>query len=121
MIIAQLTMKARQEKQEELLQTMLAMIEVMPGEPGCRKYQVFRNIKNPDSFSSISEWDSRNNLHLYLKSDKFSILLGTKSLLSTPMQLRILNVSCSEGIELVRSIRDKSSPIASHETAIGEK
>jgi quinol monooxygenase YgiN len=120
MTILQMTMKARPEKQAELLQTMLAMIESMRGEAGCRSYQVFQNIQNASSFSTIGEWDSCGDMNHYLKSDKFGVLLGMKSLLRTPMKIRVLSVSNSKGHNLVSSIRAQNTLIASHALQTGE-
>jgi quinol monooxygenase YgiN len=108
MIIVKITMNALREKQEEIMQTLLAMIESMSKEKECRNYQVYRNIEDGTSFSSIGEWETRNDLYRYLKSDKFGVLLGTKSLLSEPIQIRIHTVSHSEGIKLVQTIRKSS-------------
>lgn len=113
MIIVKLTLNARKEKQDEIQQTLLAMIESMGEEKGCRNYHVFRSIKNKTIFNSYGEWDTREALYLYLKSDKFGVMLGTKSLLTKPMQIKILTVSLTEGIELINTIRSDSVLIAS--------
>lgn len=103
-------MVAHQEKQEEIMQTLGMLIESMRREKGCRNYQVYQNIMNENWFSSYGEWDSHDELDRYLRSDKFSVLLGMKSLLSDPMQIQILTVSHSEGIEFIRALRGKAIP-----------
>ena len=111
MIIVKITMNALPEKQEEIMQTLLAMIETMRQVKGCRNYQVFRNIKNKTNFSSLDEWVTREDLEEYLASDKFGILLGMKSLLISPLQIQILTVSHTEGIELIKILRSSSYPL----------
>ena len=120
MIIIKLTLNALLEKQEEILQTLLAMVGSMGKEKGCRSYQVLRNIKNGAMFNSIGEWTSREDLFKYLKSDKFGVLLGTKSLLSKPMQIQILTVTRMEGIKLINSLRSECVLLASPVIEEGE-
>ncbi|MBN1551941.1 antibiotic biosynthesis monooxygenase [bacterium] len=113
MILVKITMEAFPEKQEEIMQTLLAMIETMRQVKGCRSYQVFRNIKNENSFSSLNEWATRSDLDEYLGSDKFGVLLGMKSLLSSSLQIKILTVSHTEGNDFIKTLRIMNNPQAS--------
>jgi hypothetical protein len=42
-----------------------------------------------------------------MRSDRFSVLLGTKSLLCEPLKIQIFTVSHSEGIEAIDAVRSK--------------
>jgi quinol monooxygenase YgiN len=55
----------------------------------------------------IEEWKNRADLDDYIKSDRFSVLLGTKSLLCEPPQIEIHTISHSEGMESVKAARGK--------------
>jgi hypothetical protein len=55
----------------------------------------------------ISEWETRRQLDDHMKSDGFSVLLGTKSLLSEPLDFKISTISGAEGIEAVTSARNR--------------
>ena len=113
MIILMITMIALRDKRQEIMQTLMAMIEIMSNENGCRNFQVSQNIKNKNSFSSVGEWDTREAFYQYVRSDNFSVLLGTKSFLTSSLQIQILTVSNSEGIELINAIRSNSLPFVS--------
>jgi len=113
MIFVKITMDAFPEKQEEIMQTLLAMIETMRQVKGCRSYQVFRNIKNENNFSSLNEWATRGDLDKYLGSDNFSVILGMKSLLRNPLQIKILTVSHTEGNDFIKTLRNKSKSLVS--------
>jgi quinol monooxygenase YgiN len=115
MIIVKIAIHALLEKQEEIQQTLLAINESMKNEKGCRNYQVFRNIKDKTSFGSIGEFDTREELYIHLKSDKFGVLLGTRSLLSTPIQIQILTVSLAEGTDLINTLRSNNLVIAAQD------
>jgi quinol monooxygenase YgiN len=95
-------------KQKEVLQTLLSLIEP-PGNDGCLSYDIFNDIEDNSVFSLISEWQSRRQLNLHMSSDRFSVLLGTRSLLSEPLKIQILTVSDVEGIEAVNAVRQKES------------
>jgi quinol monooxygenase YgiN len=102
MIILRITMNALPEKQKELMQTLLSMIEPTEKERGCLSYEVFCDITDKNAFSLIEAWESRDYLHLHLNSVRFGVLLGTKSLLRDPLKVQIYTVSHSEQMETIR-------------------
>jgi quinol monooxygenase YgiN len=113
MIIAITIMSVLPEKQKEVLQTLLSMVDPPGKEKGCLSYGIFCDIEEKNVFNLISEWETRRHLDLHMKSDRFSVLLGTKSLLCEPMKIQILTVSDSEGIEAVDYIRKSKKLIFS--------
>ena len=102
MIILRITMNALPEKQKELMQTLLSMIEPTERERGCLSYEVFCDIRDKNVFSLIETWESREHLHLHLNSVRFGVLLGTKSLLCEPLKVQIYTVLHSEKMETIR-------------------
>jgi quinol monooxygenase YgiN len=107
MIVVRIIMKVRPEKHKEVMQTLLSMIEPLGKESGYLSYGIFCDIEDKNVFNLISEWEARQNLDHYIRSDLFSVLLGTKSLLCEPLKFQIFTVSDSEGIEAVNSVREK--------------
>ena len=107
MIIMRITMKALMEKRTEMMQTLLSMIEPTGKESGCLSYDVFCDIEGKTVFNLIEEWATREDLDRHIRSERFSVLLGTKSLLCEPLKIQIFTVSDSEGIESVNSLRKK--------------
>ena len=95
------------EKRTEVMQTLLSMIEPTENERGCQSFHAFRDIEDKNSFDLIVEWRTREDLEYFFRSDRFSVLLGTKSLLSEPPQLEIHTISHSEGHEAIDAIRSK--------------
>jgi len=95
------------EKQKEVLQTLLSMIEPPGKEKGCLSYDIFYDIEDKNVFNLISEWETRQHLDHHMRSDRFSVLLGTKSLLCEPLKIQIFTISDAEGIEVVDSLRKK--------------
>ena len=109
MIIVRITMNAFIDKQTEVMQTLLSMIEPTENVVGCLSCNVSRNIEDKKVFSLIEEWKNREDLNDHIKSDRFSVLLGTKSLLCEPPQIEIHTVSKSEGMETVNATRGKKA------------
>ena len=109
MIIVRITVKALMEKRTEMMQTLLSMIEPAGKEKGCLSYEVFCDINGKTVFNLIEEWETREDLDRHIRSERFSVLLGTKSLLAKPLEMKIHTVSDSEGMEAVNSVRKKET------------
>ncbi len=107
MIIVRIRMKALMEKRTEIMQTLLSMIEPAGNEKGCLNYDVFSDIQGNAVFDLIEEWETREDLDRHIGSERFSVLLGTKSLLDRPLEMKIHTVSRSEGAEVINAIRGK--------------
>jgi len=104
-----ITMKALMEKRTEMMQTLLSMIEPAEKEKGCLSYDVFCDLEDNQVFSLIEEWGTREDLDRHIRSERFSVLLGTKSLLAEPAEMKIHTVSHSEGAEVVNALRGKGA------------
>ena len=109
MIIVIITLNAFLDKQTEVMQTLLSMIEPTENMRGCQSCQVFLDIEENNVFSLIEKWETREDLDDHIKSDRFSVLLGIKSLLCEPPQIEIHSVSNSEGMKTVNATRGKES------------
>jgi quinol monooxygenase YgiN len=108
-IIVRISMNALPEKRTEVMQTLLSMIEPMENERGCRGCHLLRDIEDKNVFSLIEEWETREDLDNHIKSYRFCVLLGTKSLLCESPQIEIHTVSHSEGIEAINDVRSKAT------------
>lgn len=106
MIIIRISMEALPEKQKEVVQTILSLMASMEREAGCLSYALFCEMKDKNLLCMIEEWESREKLDSYLKSDVFGVLLGTKSLLRQAHSIQIHTVRKTEGMEAVLAVRD---------------
>jgi quinol monooxygenase YgiN len=105
MIVVRITINSIPEKQLEVMQTLLSMIEPTEKEAGCLSYAGFSDIEDKNCFNLLGEWETREDLDHHIRSARFGVLLGTKSLLCEPPQIEIHTVSKSEGLESVKAIR----------------
>ncbi len=107
MIIVRIVLNVFPEKRLEFTQTLLSMIEPTEKEKGCLSYNVFCDIEGKTVFNLIEEWETREDLDHHIRSERFGVLLGTKSLLAKPLEMKIHTVSNSEGAEVVNALRGK--------------
>ena len=109
MVSVKIALNALPEKQKEVIQTLLSMIESTVKEKGCLGHHIFRDLEDENAFSLIDEWKTRKDLEQHLGSAKFGVLLGTKSLLCEPPNIQIHTVSNSERMPAVTVAEDKST------------
>ena len=107
MIIVRITMNVLPEKQLEVAQTLLSMIEPTEKEAGCLSYSVLSDIEDKSLFSLLAEWETREDLDHHIRSHRFGVLLGSKTLLCEPPIIQINTVSQSEGMESIDAVRSK--------------
>jgi quinol monooxygenase YgiN len=108
MIFVRITMNVLPEKQLEVTQTLLSMIEPTGKESGCLSYAVSCDIEDKNVFNLLEEWQSREDLDNHIRSERFKALLGTRSLLGEALDFQVHTVSLSEGMEAVHAARGKS-------------
>jgi quinol monooxygenase YgiN len=107
MIVVKTRMNSLPEKRKEVLQTLSSMTEAIRQEKGCRSYQVFQDIEDKNVFCLVQEWETREDLEHHMRSDRFSVLLGTNILLNEHQEILIHTVLHTEGSEIVNAVRGK--------------
>ena len=83
------------------------MIEPTGEEVGCLSYAVLADIEDKCLFSLLAEWESREDVDRHIRSRRFGVLLGSKTLLNEQPKIQIHTVANSEGMEAVYAARDK--------------
>lgn len=105
MIIVRIILDGLKDKQLELTQTLLSLIEPVGKETGCKSYSVFCDIHDKNRFWLMEEWETRENLDRHIKSHRFGVLLGTKTLLRKPLAVDIYSVSHLQGMAVIKAVR----------------
>ena len=113
MIVVRISMIALPEKQLEIKQTLLSMIDPMLRKSRCTSYAVLGHIENQNRFSIIGEWETREDLDNYFSSHRFGILLGTRALLTEPIKIQIDTVIRTENLDAIELARS-NKPAVSH-------
>jgi len=104
-MMLRLTMNVLPEKQKEVMQTLLSIIDLTGKDNGCLSCNLLCDMEDKNIYTLIEEWETREDLERHIRSERFSVLLGTKSLLAEPLEVRFHTVSRSEGMQVVNAIR----------------
>ena len=85
-------MKVLSEKHMELSQTIASLIGSIRKEKGCQRCDFCRSMEDKNKLYLLEEWDTRENLMSYLKSERFRVLRGAMNLLQEPYAMRFHTV-----------------------------
>jgi|SRR3989339_475907 len=114
MIVVRINLNALADKHLEVTQTLLSLREPVGKEEGCKNYNIFCDIHDKNHFCLLEEWETRENLDHHIRSRRFGVLLGIKTLLREPLNIRIYTISHPQGMEAVEAVRAKGVPYNEH-------
>ena len=92
MILVIIRMKVRSEKRKELSQTIVSLIGSIKREKGCGRCDFYRSMGDENELCILEEWETRDNLNSYLKSERFRVLRGAMSFLQEPYEMMVYSV-----------------------------
>jgi quinol monooxygenase YgiN len=98
MILTFVKLKALAAKRKELRQTLESIAAQTQTEKGCLESSLFQRAGDESDFLLIGAWESRAALDDHLQSNRFSVLMGAKSLLSRPPEVVIHTVAASAAL-----------------------
>mgnify|MGYP001828779890 CR=1 FL=1 len=111
MITVTIGMKVPFEKSKEFLQTILLIIKSMRKEKGCLSYHFYKDMEDENTFTLVGKWAKQEDVKNHLRSNTFSILLGSMNLLTESPDIKFYAGSCTgsgmEAINMVRGICEK--------------
>ena len=84
MILVIIRMKVLGGKRKELSQTIASLIGSIRTEKGCQRCDFCQSMEDENELSLLEEWDTRENLKIHLKSERFRVLRGAMNLLQEP-------------------------------------
>jgi len=82
-------MKVLAEKRKELTQTIISLIGSLRAEKGCLRCDFCQGMEDENELCIFEEWDMRENLDRYLKSENYKVLRGAMSLLQEPYEMMV--------------------------------
>ena len=108
MIALTISMEVPQEKNREFLQTILLIIKSMRREKGCLECHFYHDMEDENKFRLVGKWAKQEDMNNHLRSDTFSVLLGSMNLLQESPDIRFYAVSCMEsGMKAINMARGK--------------
>lgn len=101
-------MEVPQEKNREFLQTILLIIKSMRREKGCLECHFYHDMEDGNKFRLVGKWAKQEDMNNHLRSDTFSVLLGSMNLLQESPDIRFYEVSCmGSGMKAINMARGK--------------
>jgi quinol monooxygenase YgiN len=107
MIVFTMKMKALPEKRRELVQALPFFRDATREFDGCLSCEFYEGAENKSAFVLVSEWETQANLESFLKSDKFSALMGVRGLLRQPHTVTLDTVTNRVGMDAVEEMRSE--------------
>ena len=115
MITVTISMQVPLEKTKEFLQTILSIVKSVRGEQGCLSCNFYQDMEHENIFRLVGKWAKEEDMHNHLRSDTFSVLLGSMNLLQESPDIRFYAVSCmGSGVEAINMARGKIQKINYH-------
>jgi quinol monooxygenase YgiN len=109
MLILTVKMDVRPEKRDELFQTLFALMQQTRKERGCLNCHAYLSIEDENHINLVEAWESQEDLDYYLRSDRFSVLIGTRSLLNKPPEIKIIAAYHTAGMEVIEAARGRQT------------
>ena len=89
MILTTIRMKVLPEKRNELHQTLVSLIGRTRTQKGCGRCDFCVSAKDGNEFYLFGEWETREALASHLESNLFKVLLGARTLLKNPREMKL--------------------------------
>ena len=102
MIDATIKMTVPAGKRREVLQTLKAILGSIRREGGCISCNCYVDVEDEGIFFFKEEWMTREDLNNHLRSDRFAVLIGAMSLLTTDPEIRFNTVESMAGAEDIK-------------------
>ena len=81
-------LRVRPGKRDEFLQALRSIQNNLKEEADLLKSSFYQDVNDPDIFHLIQEWASQNSMERYIRSDRFSILMGALKVLCSESEVK---------------------------------
>jgi quinol monooxygenase YgiN len=100
--------RAKQDKFQELYQTLQALLPMIRDEKGCLDCRTYRDVEDEEVLFLSVQWKSLANLEHYMQSESGSALLGAIDLLGETARVGFDRDSPRGGIDTLKRLRKKT-------------
>jgi quinol monooxygenase YgiN len=103
MITVTISLNVWPEKRQEFIQTLRSLYREIMTCKGFKNSRLFQNMDHFNSFTIVQEWEEEQALDKFIKSDRFSVLLGALRVLGETAEIRynlVYDAQRMEEIEL---------------------
>jgi quinol monooxygenase YgiN len=75
-------------KREELLQTVQSIQNSLKTETSLSKSSLYQDMSDPSVFHLIEEWATQDSMERYIRSERFSVLMGVVKVLCAESEIK---------------------------------
>ncbi len=97
--------RAKQDKFQELYQTLQTLLPTMRKKDGCSETRIYRDMEDGEIFFLSMHWESAEKLESYMRSVSGSALLGAVDLLSKSVRVKMGAAATWGGIDVLKRIK----------------
>jgi quinol monooxygenase YgiN len=83
-----LLLRVRPEKREEFLQTLRSIQDNLKQEVNLKKSSLYQDMNDANMFHLIEDWASLDSMEQYIRSDRFSVLMGALKVLCSESEVK---------------------------------
>jgi quinol monooxygenase YgiN len=81
-------LRVRPGKREEFLQTLRSIQSNLKEEAGLSKSSLYEDMNDSSVFYLIEEWKTQGSMERYIRSERFSVLLGALKVLCSESEVK---------------------------------
>jgi len=103
MVIKTLRMVVKNEKRDEVVQTVRGILEPTRWmHSGCVSYRFYQDIEDENAFILVGEWKTQEDLEEHLRTSIFKKLLMVMDLSKESPEIKFNTILYTAGIEIVK-------------------
>ncbi len=87
-----------------MLQALRGIAEPTRVRAGCRVFEVFQSVDDPDALLLVEEWESRETMNAHIRSRDFRVVLSVIDTSSAAPGVQFDTVVSREGLELLTDL-----------------
>ena len=85
----QLEIIVKENKFEELIDSLIDISSEIRGEEGCINFSLYRDLEKRDAYRVLGEWTTRQTMEQHFKKKSFKVLIGAARVLGKAFEMSI--------------------------------
>jgi len=96
-------LRVRPGKRDEFLQALRSIQSNLKEEEDLTKSSLYQDMNDPNVFHLIEEWAKQDSMERYLRSERFSVLMGALKVLCFESEVKYQILSDNVGKKMVEA------------------
>jgi quinol monooxygenase YgiN len=105
MIQARITIYSQPGRREDIVRSILSLIESSRLDSGCRSCRLYADVADADALTLVEEWETRADMERRLRSAAYGQLVQLMEMSREPPETVFHTITETRGLEALREIR----------------